>query len=72
MPQFDTADWRIMDDPTEVAKIANAVSVMPVLLSSTEVSEIVAFLGALSDSSALTGRLGIPGSVPSGLAIPNP
>jgi cytochrome c peroxidase len=72
LPQFDTADWRIMDDPIEVAKIANAVSVMPVLLSSTEVSEIVAFLGALSDSSALTGRLGIPGSVPSGLAIPNP
>ena len=72
LPQFDTADWRIMDDPTEVAKIANAVSVMPVLLSSTEVSEIVAFLGALSDSSALTGRLGIPRSVPSGLAIPNP
>ena len=72
LTQFDTVDWRIMDNPTEVAAIADAVSITAVQLTSKEVSEIVAFLGSLTDATALTGRLGIPDSVPSGLVIPNP
>ena len=72
LTQFDAADWRIMDDPAEVAAISDAVSIDPVLLSSEEVSELVEFLAALTDTSAQLGRLGVPKSVPSGLAVPNP
>ena len=61
-----------MDDPAEVAAIANAVKVDPVLLTAQEVAEVVAFLGTLTDTAAQTGRLGVPKSVPSGLAVPNP
>ena len=72
LTEFDAADWRIMDDPAEVAAIANAVKVDPVLLTAQEVAEVVAFLGTLTDTVAQTGRLGVPKSVPSGLAVPNP
>ena len=72
LTQFDALDWQIMDDPAEVAAISNAVSVSPVSLTSDEVAEIVEFLAALTDTSAQMGRLGVPKSVPSGLAIPNP
>ena len=72
LTQFDAADWWIMDDPSEVAAISNAVSIDPVSLSSDEVSAVVEFLGALTDTTAQTGRLGVPKSVPSGLAVPNP
>ena len=72
LTEFDAADWRIMEDPAEVAAIANAVKVDPVLLTAQEVAEVVAFLGTLTDTAAQTGRLGVPKSVPSGLAVPNP
>ena len=72
LTQFDAADWQIMDDPAEVAAILDAVSIDPVLLSSEDVSELVEFLAALTDTSAQIGRLGVPKSVPSGLAVPNP
>ena len=72
LTEFDAADWRIMDDPAEVAAIANAVKIDPVLLTAQEVAEVVAFLGTLTDTVAQTGRLGVPKSVPSGLAVPNP
>ena len=72
LTEFDAADWRIMDDPAEVAAIANAVKIDPVLLTAQEVAEVVAFLGTLTDTAAQTGRLGVPKSVPSGLAVPNP
>ena len=72
LTQFDALDWRIMDDPAEVVAISNAVSVSPVSLTSDQVAEIVEFLAALTDTSAQIGRLGVPQSVPSGLAIPNP
>lgn len=72
LTEFDAADWRIMDDLVEVAAIANAVDREPVSLSKQEVAELVAFLGALTDTAAQTGRLGVPKSVPSGLLVPSP
>ncbi|SFR34024.1 cytochrome-c peroxidase [Litoreibacter janthinus] len=72
LPQMDTVDWRVMDDPVEVAAIAAAVEVEPVFLTSAQVAQITAFLKTLEDPQALTGRLGVPKSVPSGLTVPNP
>lgn len=62
------SDWAILDSPDEVTSIENAaVHGRPV--SDTEVAELIAFLGALSDQGAIDGRLGVPNSVPSGLPI---
>ena len=62
-------DWRVMDEPRELAVIAEANVLEPNDLSDSEVADILAFLDALTDQTALDGRLGIPDSVPSGLPV---
>ncbi len=70
LPELDGAkDWRALDDTAERDAIASAAKGSPVLLDQTEIDAIIAFLDALTDPVALEGRLGIPGSVPSGLPI---
>ncbi|WP_407943759.1 cytochrome-c peroxidase [Mangrovicoccus algicola] len=63
-------DHMILTDPPETARIAAANELAPVALSDAEVAQILAFLDSLSDPSAIAGRLGVPDSVPSGLAVP--
>jgi cytochrome c peroxidase len=70
LPIFEVEDFFVMNDPAQVAAIAEAVLVDPVILSADEVVEIVAFLQSLSDPVAKLGRLGIPSGVPSGLPLP--
>ena len=41
-----------------------------IAINATDIDALLAFLEALSDETALAGRLGIPGTVPSGLAVP--
>ena len=72
LTKYDTNDWKIMDDASEVKAIADAISVKPVIISKGEVTDLLAFLGTLTDTKAQKGRLGIPETVPSGLKIPNP
>ena len=61
-------DWTVLDTPAEVA--ANkAAAVAPGTLTPDQVMQIVAFLQTLSDPVALTGRLGVPDTVPSGLPV---
>jgi len=62
-------DWRILDDPAEIAAIAAANELEPVNLNASEVDALLAFLGALTDEASLKGRLGVPESVPSGLTV---
>ncbi|WP_375279739.1 cytochrome-c peroxidase [Pseudooctadecabacter sp.] len=69
-PDFDAVDFAVMDDPDQVAAIAQAVTVPPVSLSDVEIAQIVAFLDSLTDPAAINGRLGIPQAVPSGLPLP--
>jgi cytochrome c peroxidase len=70
LPTLEGADdWRVMDDPDELAAIAEANRLEPLALTDAEVSDILAFLDALTDPTSLEGRLGIPESVPSGLPI---
>lgn len=71
LPRFDPAkpDWAVMNDPAEVAAIRSAVVMKPVSLSETEISELLAFLGTLTDRQALEGRMGVPEAVPSGLKV---
>ena len=51
------------------AAIAAANELSPSGLSETEIIQIVAFLNALSDTASLSGKLGVPQTVPSGLSV---
>lgn len=63
------ADWAILDDPAERGAIAAAVVHRGRSLTGRELDRLMAFLDALTDTRALSGRLGIPAQVPSGLPV---
>lgn len=70
LPDLPNAvDWRVLDDPAESAAITSAVQTDSVELGRADFDALLAFLDALSDPVALSGRLGIPESVPSGLPV---
>ena len=58
-----------MMDFDEVLEIAAAVEIAPVDLSDSEISALMSFLAALTDPQSLTGRLGPPEALPSGLTL---
>ena len=62
-------DWTILDDPGERAAIARAAKTPSRRLTGPELDRLMAFLSALTDPASLTGRLGIPATVPSGLPV---
>lgn len=62
-------DWRLLNDPAEVAALTEATLDYAVELNAVELDALLAFLGSLDDPVAITGRLGIPATVPSGLPI---
>jgi cytochrome c peroxidase len=61
-------DW-VLVRTAEIEAIATANELAPMSLASTEIDQLIAFLQTLSDPASLKGRLGIPSSVPSGLAV---
>lgn len=61
-------DWTVMQDPEQVGEISAAAGPGRAL-SGQEIGSIMAFLGTLSDPTALHGRLGVPDAVPSGLPV---
>ncbi len=69
LPDLDVDDYRIQADGVERDAIALANALEPRALSDQEVADLVAFLATLTDETSLTGRLGIPDTVPSGLAV---
>ena len=70
LPNFKSEDFAVLDDPAQVQQIAAAVQAEPVELTPGDIAALVAFLDTLTDPVAITGRLGIPKTVPSGLAVP--
>jgi len=68
-PALQAEDFRLMSDQSEVAAIAAANMLSPQKLTEKEIAELIAFLGALSDDQSLSGRLGAPETVPSGLPV---
>lgn len=68
-PGHFSGDWIIMDSPEEAARIADAVRADPVPLGEDELDALMAFLQALRDERSLSGRLGVPETVPSGLPV---
>ena len=73
LPALDGVDdFRVLNDAAEMAAIRGANRLAPVALTDDEIGALVAFLNALTDLSGVNGRLGVPGSVPSGLPVPIP
>ena len=62
-------DWAAMNDPEEMIRIAEATEIEPRDLTEQQIADLLAFLGALTDPQAKTGRMGRPASVPSGLPM---
>lgn len=62
-------DWRVLDDPEELAAMAAANELSPMTLSEPEIADILAFLASLTDTNSVTGRLGVPLNVPSELPV---
>ena len=58
-------DFRVLDDPDELAAIAAANTLAPIDLTDEEVAALLAFLEALTDTTQTgQGRLGVPATVP--------
>lgn len=65
---FET-DFVLMGNTDEVEVIASANRLNTTELTDQQIDDLLAFLGALTDETALAGRLGIPARVPSGLEV---
>jgi cytochrome c peroxidase len=63
-------DWAVMRSDALRGEIAQAVADrQPLALTEAEIAALVAFLESLTDEASLSGRLGIPDAVPSGLPV---
>lgn len=69
LPSFPVNDLQVVGD---FDAIAAAVTTPPVDMTDAEVTALIAFLDALTDPGAVTGRLGVPVAVPSGLPVDQP
>ena len=69
LPDLAVEDWRAFDDPVERKAIAAAYEGPELALGAGQVAQLVAFLNSLTGQGALTGRLGVPDAVPSGLTV---
>ena len=67
--ETDYADFEALEDPAEIDRIAAAIEIDLPPRSDAEIADLVAFLGALEDPVAETGRLGAPETLPSGLPL---
>ncbi|MXU64184.1 cytochrome-c peroxidase [Oceanomicrobium pacificus] len=62
-------DFVVMDDARERDRHAAALDIVPRPMDDTDVAALVAFLESLTGTYSITGRLGRPDSVPSGLPV---
>lgn len=69
VPWLSKADFLPFEDRLERARLASRLDIAPVSLTEGEISELVAFLRALTGTGSLEGRLGRPKAVPSGLEV---
>ncbi|MEM7377387.1 MAG: cytochrome-c peroxidase, partial [Pseudomonadota bacterium] len=71
LPRFAGAsrDWEAWSDGRQRADITAHAEIQPVSLTADEVSDLVAFLHSLTDTSWQVRGLGVPDTVPSGLPV---
>lgn len=66
LPVLPVEDWEVMDTEADVAAILSAIKVPDRSLPDDQIDALMAFLSALEDN---PNRLGVPETVPSGLAF---
>lgn len=62
-------DWAALNDAAEEDAIVEAARQSEISLEAVEIDALMAFLGSLTDKAGAEGRLGVPETVPSGLAV---
>ena len=68
-PWLATTDFAIRSDTREMARQRVAIDLQPMRLSNDDITDLVAFLHALTGETALDRPLGRPDAVPSGLPV---
>ena len=68
-PWLAATDFVTLSDRREIRRLRARLDIAPAALSDAEISDIVAFLHALTGTDSVKGRLGVPDSVPSGLEV---
>ncbi len=68
-PWLAAIDFVALTDKRERNRLRSKIDIQPVELADKEVRDLVAFLSALTGSASISGRLGKPMFVPSGLPI---
>ena len=68
-PDFDAVDLIAQSNPARRALIAAHNDLSPVSLTEAEISQLMDFLHALTDTRSIDLRLDVPRSVPSGLSL---
>lgn len=68
-PDLDAIDFIAHNDLTRRQAIANANELDPITLTDEEISDLIAFLQALTDFNCLDLRRDVPSRVPSGLPV---
>lgn len=66
---IESNDWWVFERPEEVTQIAQSAKKFGLEISDDDIAALIAFLETLDDPTALSGRLGIPESVPSDLPV---
>jgi len=69
VPWLAAADFAIREDVAEMTRQAAINDLRPLVLSNSDISDLVAFLNALTGDTALTRPMGRPTTVPSGLPV---
>ncbi|SLN17733.1 cytochrome-c peroxidase [Pseudooctadecabacter jejudonensis] len=68
-PRFGGVDFAIQQDRFEMARQSAVLDINPVMLTEAEITDIEAFLHALTGATAHTRPMGRPDAVPSGLPV---
>ncbi len=70
VPWLASADFQAFDDARERERLSARTDLESQTLTDQEITQLVAFLHALTGTNSIKGRLGVPDSVPSGLEVP--
>ncbi len=68
-PWLKAIDFVAFDDRRERSRLRARIDIEPVQLDESEIRDLIAFLNSLTGTASVSGRLGKPKSVPSGLTI---
>lgn len=69
LERVENVDFVIWQDQLEMNRFKSQIDITPVELSDSEVDYLIAFLNSLTGKESVSGRLGRPEEVPSGLPV---